>query len=443
MDGAVVPGHPQIAAIEGQARDLLIAQAVILGQDHLYRVAAHRSCRMPPRSSDGGRACADHSLRLVVRRAARGPCRLWLPLGIRRPDLSLVLNLEVRRIAPQEIEQRVGEVSRLLGLGELLTRKPAQLSGGQRQRVALGRALIRRPNIFLMDEPLSNLDLKRRERTRTELKKLHERLRVTTIYVTHGQAEALVLSDRIGIMNAGELLQVGTPQKIYDEPTDVLVAKFVGSPSINLLPVTAEASEGWLTLCRRASGGKVAVARSSARPDVIARITQTDGLVPVCARNPLLRCTTLHLAALRRSSTLSSRWGQWTTWSFGLDGVNESTADGEPLIAVVRSDEKFEQGAAVWLAIRPDRLVLFQARTGKALAALSSAGKWQCMWRWLAGAVANTKTGQKLPVQAGGVVRFIRSPGRHPRQQAHRHNLALAMLLVPEPRGCTLKNLPP
>ena len=113
-----------------------------------------------------------------------------------------------------------------------------QLSGGQRQRVALGRALIRRPNIFLMDEPLSNLDLKLRERTRTELKKLHETLPVTTVYVTHDQAEALVLSDRIGIMNGGDLVQVGTPQEIYDRPSTVFVAKFVGTPSINLLSVS-------------------------------------------------------------------------------------------------------------------------------------------------------------------------------------------------------------
>lgn len=223
---------------------------------------------------------------------------------------NLVLNLEVRRIPPQEIEQRLSEVSRMLGLGEPLKRKPGQLSGGQRQRVALGRALIRRPNIVLMDDPPSNLDLKLRERTRTELKKLHERLRVTTIYVTHDQAEALVLSDRIGIMNAGELLQVGSPQKIFDEPTDVFVAKFVGSPSINLLPVTAEAGDGRVTLCLRASGQKIAVARSSARPDVIARIIRTDGMVLGVRPEAIAPLTALHLAPRKRSSTLSSRWGR-------------------------------------------------------------------------------------------------------------------------------------
>ena len=127
----------------------------------------------------------------------------------------------------------------MLAIEPLLDKKPAQISGGQRQRVALGRALIRRPNIFLMDEPLSNLDLKLRERTRTELKKLHETLPVTTVYVTHDQAEALVLSDRIGIMNGGDLVQVGSPQAIYDRPSTVFVAKFVGTPSINLLSVSS------------------------------------------------------------------------------------------------------------------------------------------------------------------------------------------------------------
>jgi multiple sugar transport system ATP-binding protein len=155
---------------------------------------------------------------------------------------NLSLNLEVKRIEPAEIEGRIQNVARMLDISALLSKKPGELSGGQRQRVALGRALIRRPNIFLMDEPLSNLDLKLRERTRTELKKLHETLKVTTIYVTHDQAEALVLSNRIGIMNAGDLVQVGRPQEIYDRPCNIFVAQFVGTPSINLLNVTARNS---------------------------------------------------------------------------------------------------------------------------------------------------------------------------------------------------------
>ena len=171
---------------------------------------------------------------------------------------NLVLNLVVHRVARAEIEQRVDGVARMLGLVELLDRKPGQLSGGQRQRVALGRALIRRPKVFLMDEPLSNLDLKLRERTRTELKKLHERMRITTVYVTHDQSEALVLSDRIGIMSGGSLLQVGTPQDIYNKPSTIFVAKFVGSPSINLVPVAVESRAGHLGLRYRSAGVEIA-----------------------------------------------------------------------------------------------------------------------------------------------------------------------------------------
>jgi ABC-type sugar transport system ATPase subunit len=160
---------------------------------------------------------------------------------------NLVLNLRVRRVPSAQIAQRLQDVSRMLAIEPLLDKKPAQLSGGQRQRVALGRALIRRPNIFLMDEPLSNLDLKLRERTRTELKKLHETLLVTTVYVTHDQAEALVLSDRIGIMNGGDLVQVGSPQASYDRPSTVFVAKFVGTPSITseLRTSTGSCCYGW------------------------------------------------------------------------------------------------------------------------------------------------------------------------------------------------------
>jgi ABC-type sugar transport system ATPase subunit len=127
----------------------------------------------------------------------------------------------------------------MLEIDSMLDRKPSQLSGGQRQRVALGRALIRRPNIFLMDEPLSNLDLKLRERTRDELKRLHKKHRITTVYVTHDQAEALALSSRIGIMSNGLLQQAGAPHEVYDRPSNVFVAKFVGSPSINLIRVAA------------------------------------------------------------------------------------------------------------------------------------------------------------------------------------------------------------
>ena len=123
---------------------------------------------------------------------------------------------------------------------ELLKKKPGQLSGGQRQRVALGRAIIRRPAVFLMDEPLSNLDLKLREQMRTELKRLHRRLGITTVYVTHDQVEALTLSDRIAVMRGGDVQQIGSPTEIFERPASLFVAEFIGSPGINLLKATAD-----------------------------------------------------------------------------------------------------------------------------------------------------------------------------------------------------------
>ena len=148
---------------------------------------------------------------------------------------NLAFGLRQRKTAREEVTRRVDEVSSMLGLDELLTRRPGQLSGGQRQRVAMGRALVREPRVFLMDEPLSNLDAKLRVQMRAELKKLHRRLAITTIYVTHDQVEAMTLGERIAVMNAGILQQIGVPQDVYDRPTNVFVAGFIGSPPMNLL----------------------------------------------------------------------------------------------------------------------------------------------------------------------------------------------------------------
>ncbi|WP_042701338.1 ABC transporter ATP-binding protein [Thermococcus sp. PK] len=148
---------------------------------------------------------------------------------------NIAFPLKLRKVPKQEIDQRVREVAELLGLTELLNRKPRELSGGQRQRVALGRAIVRRPKVFLMDEPLSNLDAKLRVKMRAELKKLQRQLGVTTIYVTHDQVEAMTMGDRIAVMNAGVLQQVGTPEEVYDKPANTFVAGFIGSPPMNFL----------------------------------------------------------------------------------------------------------------------------------------------------------------------------------------------------------------
>ncbi|MBI2290172.1 MAG: ABC transporter ATP-binding protein [Betaproteobacteria bacterium] len=146
---------------------------------------------------------------------------------------NIAFPLRVRRLARAEIGREVGRVADALGLAALLDRKPRELSGGQRQRVALGRALVRRPRVFLMDEPLSNLDARLRLEMREELKRLHEAYRVTTIYVTHDQEEAMALSQRIAVLSAGRVQQCATPQQVYADPANLFVAQFVGSPPIN------------------------------------------------------------------------------------------------------------------------------------------------------------------------------------------------------------------
>ncbi|MDV3104862.1 ABC transporter ATP-binding protein, partial [Thermococcus waiotapuensis] len=151
---------------------------------------------------------------------------------------NIAFPLKLRKVPKDEVDRRVREVAEMLGLSELLNRKPRELSGGQRQRVALGRAIVRRPQVFLMDEPLSNLDAKLRVKMRAELKKLQRQLGVTTIYVTHDQVEAMTMGDRVAIINAGELQQVGTPDEVYDRPANTFVGGFIGSPPMNFLDAT-------------------------------------------------------------------------------------------------------------------------------------------------------------------------------------------------------------
>jgi multiple sugar transport system ATP-binding protein len=149
---------------------------------------------------------------------------------------NMGFGLRMRKVSKQERDRAVKEAAEILGIQELLDRKPRQLSGGQRQRVALGRAIVRKPEVFLFDEPLSNLDAKLRVQMRTELKKLHERLRTTAIYVTHDQVEAMTMGDRIMVMNKAEVQQVGSPLELYNRPTNLFVAGFIGSPAMNFIP---------------------------------------------------------------------------------------------------------------------------------------------------------------------------------------------------------------
>jgi multiple sugar transport system ATP-binding protein len=159
---------------------------------------------------------------------------------------NMSFGLKLKKTPKQVIDQRVRAAAGILDITELLDRKPKQLSGGQRQRVAMGRAIVRDPKVFLFDEPLSNLDAKLRVQMRTEIKKVHQKVRTTTVYVTHDQVEAMTLADRVVVMNAGLIEQVGTPNDLYHSPATKFVAGFIGSPAMNFIPCQLEQAAGAL-----------------------------------------------------------------------------------------------------------------------------------------------------------------------------------------------------
>ncbi|MFM7418062.1 MAG: ABC transporter ATP-binding protein, partial [Alphaproteobacteria bacterium] len=161
---------------------------------------------------------------------------------------NMAFGLMLRKFPKAEIDRRVKEAARILDITPLLDRKPKELSGGQRQRVAMGRAIVRDPKVFLFDEPLSNLDAKLRVQMRTEIKKVHQTVNTTTVYVTHDQVEAMTLADRVVVMNHGIIEQVGPPQELYHNPATKFVAGFIGSPAMNFIPAKLEQASGALRL---------------------------------------------------------------------------------------------------------------------------------------------------------------------------------------------------
>ncbi len=187
---------------------------------------------------------------------------------------NLAFGLRMRGVAKDEISRRIEEAATALGLDVLMERLPKELSGGQRQRVALGRAIVREPKVFLLDEPLSNLDAKLRGHMRVELKRLHQRLRATMIYVTHDQVEAMTLGDRVAVISDGELQQVGTPLEVYDQPANRFVAGFLGSPTMNFVPASFDGATLHL------SGGRTVEVPTRLRGAVPAREPVELGVRP-------------------------------------------------------------------------------------------------------------------------------------------------------------------
>jgi len=177
---------------------------------------------------------------------------------------NMAFGLKLRKTPKEEMDRRVKEAAEILGIKELLQRKPRQLSGGQRQRVAVGRAIVRKPKVFLFDEPLSNLDAKLRVETRANISKLHQQLQTTFIYVTHDQTEAMTMASRIAVINKGLLQQIDTPQNLYDYPANLFVAGFIGSPAMNFFPAKLVKSDGKLVV----EGGSFQVQIPESRTEV-------------------------------------------------------------------------------------------------------------------------------------------------------------------------------
>ena len=257
---------------------------------------------------------------------------------------NLAFPLRVRGENADRIRERVAQAASMLGIGELLDRKPGQLSGGQRQRVALGRALVREPKAFLLDEPLSNLDPRLRTQTRSELAMLHRRLSATMVHVTHDQEEAMTLGTRIAIMHAGALQQVAPPMEVYNAPANLFVAAFVGAPAMNFLRASA-AGDGRL---RIAEGGPALEIRHVSAPgsDIVLGVRPQDIEVVGVGAGDLNG----------KVEVMEPR---------GSDAVlHVRTAErSEPLSVVVDSDHSLALGDAVGLRFRRDRLHLFDART--------------------------------------------------------------------------------
>ncbi|HEY6933331.1 MAG TPA: sn-glycerol-3-phosphate ABC transporter ATP-binding protein UgpC [Marmoricola sp.] len=263
---------------------------------------------------------------------------------------NLAYGLRQRKTAKHEIDRRVQEIGGILGITELLDRKPAQLSGGQRQRVAMGRALVREPQAFLLDEPLSNLDAKLRGQVRAELKRIHQRLGITSIYVTHDQVEAMTLADRICVMNQGEVQQLGAPQDVYEHPANMFVAGFMGSPAMNLVPATV-------------SGGQVVLGEHPLRPAPAGHPEVVVGIRPEClhitSTGAGIRATVDFHEPLGSHALVHCLVGQGTV------GVVEHTAGS--VVVQAGADISPRPGDRLTLGVDPKDVYLFDADTGEAL----------------------------------------------------------------------------
>jgi multiple sugar transport system ATP-binding protein len=271
---------------------------------------------------------------------------------------NLAFGLKLRKVPKADIERRVNEAAETIQLQKLLDRKPKELSGGQRQRVALGRAIVREPAVFLMDEPLSNLDAKLRVQTRAEIARLHQRLETTMVYVTHDQVEAMTMGTRIAVMNEGLLQQVGTPQKLYDEPVNRFVAGFIGSPSMNFVDVTVEGSGDSARLNGPGDWSVPTPARLRGIAGEIAGKKMVAGFRP---EHLEIGETGPDAASFRARAEVVEYLGS-------EELLHVSAAD-QDVVAIVSSEHRVRPGDVLDLVLPLAKLHLFDAETGAALTA--------------------------------------------------------------------------
>lgn len=268
---------------------------------------------------------------------------------------NLAFPLKIRKVPKREVDRKVKEVAKLLRIDELLDRYPRQLSGGQQQRVALGRALVREPQVFLMDEPLSNLDAKLRVYMRAELKKMQRDLGITTIYVTHDQAEAMTMADRIAIFNEGVIQQIGDPSELYHKPANLFVAGFIGAPAMNFFDVSVEEVDGKLRL--------VSEGFTLELPEDLSQ-TLKEGLK---GGELVLGVRPEHVKLYKEKRPGSFEIEVYVTEPLGSETIVDFMIGGQ--VYKIRYPEEIDlrPGDKAYIEFEINRIHLFDKRTGKAL----------------------------------------------------------------------------
>jgi multiple sugar transport system ATP-binding protein len=269
---------------------------------------------------------------------------------------NMAFGLKLRKVPKADIEKRVADAAGILSLDKYLDRKPKELSGGQRQRVALGRAIVREPAVFLMDEPLSNLDAKLRVQTRAEIARIHQRLGTTMVYVTHDQIEAMTMGTRIAVMSEGLLMQVGTPQTLYDSPANRFVAGFIGSPSMNFIDVNLEGSGENAKLVGTGDW-------TVPLPRRLAESVAAQGVRKIIAG---FRPEHLDIGEAGGSATTFQGKADVVEY-LGNEELLHVTAANQDIVAIVGSEHRVKPGDILTLTLPMDKLHLFDAESGASL----------------------------------------------------------------------------